>query len=305
MEYQVAPELIAAYDRDGAVCVERPFAASWIEGLLAEYERIVDNWRAGSTEYPVHENNGALGIQNVILRNGFYRRWAIESPVAEIVAQITQSQSVRFYFDNFFVKVGSGPETATPLHQDVPAFGFQGAQLPSAWLALTDVDMDNAPLITALGSHRNRLFMFRSPIQKPGWPLLPGYREPAGIPAYIAGNHFEIKAWPVRKGDLLVVCPYTIHGALARKTSAGSRIGFSSRWMGDDVRWRGTIYNEVEASTHPSELQAGQPPPDELFPVIYRQGEGNLARRNGEFTRHITLEPRSSHTRHSSSRSSQ
>ena len=240
----------------------------------------------------MREQNGAISVQNVILRSPVYRDWAINSPIAEIVAQVIKSDSIRFYFDNFFVKQGAKPETETPLHQDVPAFGFQGAQLPSAWLALTDVDMDNAPLLTALGSHKDQSFMFRSPIQKPGLDLLPGYREPSEIEAYIQEHGYELKAWSAKKGDLILICPYTIHGAMQRKSGAGTRIGFSSRWIGDDVRWHGTIYNEVEASTHPRVLKDGELPPEEMMPVVWRRNEGNLARLDGRFTSHVTLEPK-------------
>ncbi len=291
-EYEIPQHLIDYYADHGAVQLEQPFDSYWIDGLLDGYEEIMSNWEAGSTDYPVVRRNGNLGIQNVILRHPFYRKWAIESPVAEIVGQVIQSDTIRFYFDNFFCKEGTEKEAATPLHHDVAAFGFKGTQLPSFWLALTDVDMDNAPLITALGSHKNTGFMFRSPAQKSGLPLLEGYREPTGIPDYLADNGYELKSWPVKKGDVLVVNPYTIHASHHRTGGAGIRIAHSSRWLGDDVTWQGSIYNEMEASTHDPQLEVGSPPSDEQFPIVWRRNEGNLARKTGQFTTHITLEPK-------------
>lgn len=289
-EYEVPQRLIDYYAENGAVRLPRPFDSWWIDGLLDGYEEIMRNWEAGSTDYPVVRRNGNLGIQNVVMRHPFYRKWAIESPVAEIVGQVTRSDSIRFYFDNFFCKEGTEKEAATPLHHDVAAFGFKGTQLPSFWIALTDVDRDNAPLITALGSHRNTGFMFRSPAQKAGLPLLEGYREPMEIPGYLEKNGYELKTWPVEKGDVIMVNPYTIHASHHRRGGAGIRIAHSSRWLGDDVTWQGSIYNEMEASTHEPKLESGSPPSEQQFPVIWKRGEGNLARRSGRFTTHITLE---------------
>ena len=291
-EYEVPQHLIDFYQENGAVHLEQPFDSYWIDGLLAGFEEIMHNFENGSTDYPVMRRNGNLGIQNCILRHPFYRKWAIESPVAEIVGQVTQSETVRFYFDNFFCKEGTNKEAATPLHHDVAAFGFKGTKLPSFWLALTDVDMDNAPLITALGSHKDTSFMWRSPAQKSGLPLLEGYREPTGIPEYIEEHGYELKSWPVKKGDVIMVNPYALHASHNRTGGAGLRIGHSSRWLGDDVTWQGSLYNELEASTHEPALEIGSKPSDEQFPVVWKRGEGNLARKTGKFTTHITLEPK-------------
>ena len=57
-----------------------------------------------TTQYLVPQQ--AIDVQNVVLRNATFCRWAVTSPVAEIVASVIQSQSVRFYFDNFFCAAG-------------------------------------------------------------------------------------------------------------------------------------------------------------------------------------------------------
>jgi hypothetical protein len=292
--YVVPQSLIDTYAREGAVLIPQPFGAHWIDGMIERVERIVHDWEAGSQAFPVMRRNGAMGIQNVILRDPFFRSWATGSPVASIVAQVTGSRRVRFYFDNFFIKEGRGEENGTQLHHDVPAFGFQGAQLPSFWLALTDVDMDNAPLVTYAGSHGDCRHRFRSPAQKPGLPLLPGYREPREIPDYLAEGGYEKRIHVARKGDVVMVNPYTIHASLHQPADgqARLRIGFSSRWLGDDVTWQGSLYHEIEASTHPRPLTPGEAPPDDWFPVVWDRELGPVAEQTGRFTTHVTLEPR-------------
>ena len=105
-EYEVPQYVIDYYAENGAVRLEQPFDSYWIDGLLDGFEEIMRGYETGSTEYPVARQEGKLGIQNVVLRHPFYRKWAIESPVAEIVGQVTQSDTIRFYFDYFFCKEG-------------------------------------------------------------------------------------------------------------------------------------------------------------------------------------------------------
>lgn len=293
VSYPVPQQAVDDYARDGVVLIKQPFADSWVNGLLAEFQEILRQSDAGSTAYPVRRNQGALNVQNVVLRNDLFRRWAMESPVAQIVATVIQSSAVRFYFDNFFCKEGDQPEQATPIHHDVAAFGFKGRQLPSFWLALSDVGLDNAPLVAYLGSQRDTSVMYRSILQKPGLPLLPGYREHSEIEDYLQRGGFEKKVFPAEKGDVIILHPYTIHGSLARAPrTPGMRIGFSTRWLGDDVRWMPSVYCEVEASSHPYAIPEAAPPPEDLFPVVWDSKKGYVARDSGEFTRHITLEPR-------------
>ena len=297
-QYSVQQQAVDDYARDGVVLLEQPFSSAWIDELLAEFQTILRDFEAGSTEYPVRRNKGALNVQNVVLRNAKFRHWAVASPVSEIVASVIQSRTVRFYFDNFFCKEGDEPEQATPIHHDVAAFGFKGVQLPSFWLALSDVGLDNAPLVAYLGSHRDTSVMYRSILQKPGLPLLPGYREHDDIEAHVRDGGFERKVFPARKGDVIILNPYTIHASLPRLPGTpGMRIGFSTRWLGDDVRWVPSVYCEVEASSHPVVIPDGAAPPDDLFPVVWDRSRGYVAKESGQFTTHITLEPRKGYHR--------
>ncbi len=83
-----------------------------------------------------------------------------------------------------------------------------------------------------------------------------------------------------------------VESPVASIVGPGLRIGFSSRWFGDDVLWHGTGYHEAEASTHPDALADGAEPPEDLFPVVWDRELGSVAERTGTFTPHITLEPR-------------
>ncbi len=111
---------------------------------------------------------------------------------------------------------------------------------------------------------------------------------------YLRAGGYQRQVMTARKGDVIMVNPYCIHASLARTAGAGPglSIGFSSRWLGDDVRWHGSVYHEVEASTHARPLVDGEPPPDEQFPVIWDRDRGQVCEQSGRFTTHVTLKPR-------------
>ncbi|NBR16742.1 MAG: hypothetical protein EBT81_02315 [Gammaproteobacteria bacterium] len=77
-----------------------------------------------------------------------------------------RSRSVRFWMDATFVKDGSSAESATPWHNDECTFPFRGEMMPSFWVALTDVTMDNAPIVTLRGSNRDP-WRYHSPMSNP------------------------------------------------------------------------------------------------------------------------------------------
>jgi hypothetical protein len=47
---------------------------------------------------------------------------------------------------------------------------------------------------------------------------------------------------------------------------------FSTRWLGDDAIWNPDpfTFQLVPLARHPA-MRAGAPPPDELFPVVWRR----------------------------------
>ena len=288
----LTPETIAAYERDGAVLLTQPFESHWVDGLRAEVDRILDRHDRGEPNHCfVTSSSGRAHINNMVLKEPFSRRWAVESPVGEIVARLIGSSTARFYLDVVFCKQGAGTEGRTVPHHDVAAFGFKGHHLPSFWMALTDVGEDNAPLCTALGSHKRITHMFRSVASRAELPVIAGYKPHEDVARFLDEHNFPTRVWTARKGDVVVVNPYCIHWSMPMLSSE-RRIGFSTRWIGDDVRWQPNIYHEVEASTHPATLDAGSPPPDDWFPKVWDAGEGFVARASGAFTKFVTVEPR-------------
>jgi ectoine hydroxylase-related dioxygenase (phytanoyl-CoA dioxygenase family) len=294
--FDVTPAMIEAYDRDGVVLLDRPFSDFWVDGLASRMKAIVDDIQAGRSEYYAKTSSGRVHVHNAVTKDPFFRRFVVESPAAEICARVIGSKSARFYFDVTFCKLAAATEqavdAATSLHHDVAAFGFKGRHLPSFWMALSDVGEGDAPLVVALGSHKKITDLFRSPGVNPDLPLVPGYRDHAEIYDFVADHGFEMKLFPAKKGDVVVLNPYVVHASAPMTNEGAFRMGFSSRWIGDDVRWTPSPYTSVEAETYPEPLAEGAVPPDTWFPLIWGEAEGDLARREGRFNPFISIQPK-------------
>jgi hypothetical protein len=281
-------DLAETYARDGAVAVPGVFR-DWIAPLTAAAERVIDLSRSPGFKatqqghlnpLSVHEDfGGGIMALNMAPLAEEFSAWQWRSPAAEIVGEVMRSDVARFWVDATFIKTRATADEATPWHNDVCTWPFWGDRMAILWIALTDVDMDNAPLLTLVGSHRGhqRYHSWMSPkdVTPP-----PEYRPWQELLDRTTAADAEIKAWTLEQGDCLVVHPGTIHASLPRRASAGRRFAFSTRWLGDDVAWKPDPLTEPMTSwmrNHPS-MRFGAPPPDDLFPAVWRRGAGLQSR---------------------------
>jgi len=81
-----------------------------------------------------------------------FRRFAFESPAADLARQVMESETLTFYYDLILAKE-PGASSPTPWHYDAAYWPVAGAQVCNLWTALDDI-----PQATALrfvrGSHR-------------------------------------------------------------------------------------------------------------------------------------------------------
>jgi ectoine hydroxylase-related dioxygenase (phytanoyl-CoA dioxygenase family) len=272
--FEVTPELIQDYERDGVVLLRRPFERSVVDVLASRMETIVENAKNQRSDLVVRASPGRMDVYNVIRCDEAFRRFILESRAGEISARVARSSTAKFYFDVTFCKFGAEGDAAacaaTSLHHDIAAFGFKGFQLPSMWLALTDVPPDAGPVFVAIGSHRFAPALFRSAGNYNKQPIESGYLDHSAIYRYIEDSLFELRAFPVEAGDALILHPFVVHGSLPMQDPNGRRIGFCTRWIGDDVRWRPSPYTLEETRSYRYELTEGSPPPDNLFPLVWQ-----------------------------------
>lgn len=276
---------VAQYAAEGCTRVEGAFSSLWVARLLDAVERVRRAFEAGEVPSAVgsvgprnppsmhRTGSGGIQLRNCMAADRAFLDWLAESPAAELVGRLTGADHVRFWMDATFIKEGSDAETATPWHNDVCTFPFTGEQQPSLWVALTDVDENNAPLLTLAGSNRDG-WRYHSPLSRQDV-RLPGYRPWSELLARVEAPDADIRVWPARAGDALLIHPRTIHASRPQAPGRrGTRIAFTTRWLGSDVIWAPDALSVTVRglSDHPAMVE-GAPPPEALFPVLWRRAE--------------------------------
>ncbi|MCC5868067.1 MAG: phytanoyl-CoA dioxygenase family protein [Gammaproteobacteria bacterium] len=287
-DFPVSAEIVETYRQEGAVLVRGAFS-DWVPRLKAAHQRLETRLTAISTKTPAglsariespkgfppltfnESADGHFGIRNAAFFDEDFQDWMNNSCAASIVGQVTESRFVRFWWDQSFCKRSDAtPKGATPWHTDSGSFSFTGQALPSLWIAGTEVTKDNSPILTVAGSHRDQRW-FRPVFGKEHVKILPdNYAELDELLEVVARPDTVIRCWPMLAGDCLLIHPHTYHASAEPVRGSGERIGFTSRWLGDDVVWKP---REMTFS-YPDDCRftnivPGEPPPDADFPIVW------------------------------------
>ena len=129
---------IAAYQRDGAVCLRGVFT-DWIDVIAAGIER---NMREPGPYAPRASARASPAASSTTTATGSASRnsavccW--NSPAAGIAAAAMRSRTAQFFHDHVLVKE-PGTQKATPWHQDIPYYFVDGSQTVSFWIPVDPV----------------------------------------------------------------------------------------------------------------------------------------------------------------------
>lgn len=162
-----------------------------------------------------------------------YRPLLLDTPLARMIAAILGSESLWLLYEQIWLKEG-GATRRTPWHQDLAYVPMAGEHMATAWITLDPVPRaDSLELIP--GSHRGPLFNptafdandeTLAMLAEGIWPPLPDIEA--------ARHQYDIAAWAIEPGDLLLFHSAVLHGGAA--TAAGARRRtISLRVFGDDV----------------------------------------------------------------------
>ena len=268
-ERAVTPDLVEAFQRDGAVC---------LRGLLnnAEVARLREgidaNIAAPSPRAKVASRPDDPGffIEDFCCwaDNAAYRDVIFGSPLAAAAARLMRSRRVRLYHDHMLTKE-PGTRQKTPWHQDQPYYNIDGLQNVSFWTPVDPVRR-HSTLEFVAGSHRGPWLMPRSFMDHQAkWfpegsladlPDIEGARE-----------QFDILGWAVAPGDVIAFHMLSLHASGGVDGDTRRRV-FSVRMLGDDITHAPRPW--VTSPPFPGlaeRLPAGAPMDDALFPLLWEQ----------------------------------
>jgi len=260
-------ESVAAFQRDGAVCIRQLFRPEEMQTL----RRGIDaNLAALSLRAKVASAADDPGyfVEDFCnwQENEHYRRFIFDSPLAETGGRLMQSSTARLYHDHMLTKE-PGTRQPTPWHQDQPYYNIEGRQNVSFWIPVDAVNRESTLEFIA-GSHLGPWLMPRSFMDAQARWFPEGTL--ADLPD-IEGNRdaYPILGWELQPGDAVGFHMLMLHAA--RGVGERRRRVFSVRFLGDDIRhaprrWK----TSPEFPGLTDELAAGAPMSHRLFPLLWQ-----------------------------------
>ena len=263
----VTPELIAAFARDGAVCLRGLLDAQEVASLRSGIDA---NIAAPSPRAKVASRSDDPGffIEDFCCwqDNDAYRHVIFDSPLAAAAARLMQSREVRLYHDHMLTKE-PGTRQRTPWHQDQPYYNIEGQQNISFWIPVDPVRR-HSTLEFVAGSHRGPWLMPRTFMDHQAkWFPEGSLADLPDIEA--ARGDYPILGWAVEPGDAIAFHMLSLHASGGVDGDTRRRV-FSVRMLGDDIRHAPRPW--VTSPPFPGlaeRLPAGAPMQDTLFPLLW------------------------------------
>ena len=272
------------YEEHGVVKLPGLIDPVWTAKIQAEIDKAIahaDDVRGPDQALSYGRAEGRMTIRHQWRENPVVREFLLRSELAEPIARIVGSETLRFWFDLTFIHDGGQHGEAgvgTGWHHDIAAFAFKGEQLPSLWMAMSPANAERSRLMFIDKSHKTAPGFYRTPDAQARIDADPN-AEPDGmlsIPDFdtlVAEGKEAIVTWDCEPGDAIIIHPFTVHGASGNKGSAngGRRVAITTRWFGDDVRYYPTngMFSQQVPAVAENPVVIGGRPDGEYFPLVY------------------------------------
>ena len=210
----------------------------------------------------------------VAARLSKFRDFSLNEQIGELVGSLMQTDEVRFYDDQIFVKE-AGCLERTAFHQDSTYFHIDGHQTCVIWAPVDPANQETGTIKYLRGSHRwnkdfkPNVFVASTPFPGAEGEDLHNQDE--------LENHPDLIQFNCEPGDLLIHHYRTVHGAGGNHSSYQVRRAASLRYCGSDVRFQKRPYAPPQAH-HVHDLKDGDPlDRAACFPLIWKSPEAVVA----------------------------
>lgn len=270
---RVGADDVAAYERDGVVCLRGLFDGRWVECARQAMDRII----ADPTEEGLLINpQGTAGRFErdlfLWMADDGFRDLALDSPVGEIAAACMKSRRVNLLLDMMLTKEPRTP-AISPWHHDLPYNWVEGAQVCGMWLSLDHATAESGAAEWIRGSHRwGRRFATR-PFEGGAYEVDDGLEPMPDIDA--DRDSYDIVRFETEPGDCIVNHLLTVHWAPGNHSDRRRR-AVVYRLASDDAVYVERGPGRPKPKYDPG-LKPGEPIPDDhaQFPTIWPRREAN------------------------------
>lgn len=226
---------IEAYQEEGVAFLPRLADKVTVSVLRAAAERRAAAPSAHSDE--LSEEGRFLSDQFLHEDMDEFRDFAFHTRIAENAGRAMAVDRVRLYFDHLFV---CAPQTPTDYywHQDIPYWPLEGEQVCSIWLSLTNCSPESSALQFVRGRRHQEVLYAQKPFgggdskvdfSAGNLPEPPAFHKDPG--------RYEVLSWDYQAGDAVIFNARIMHSSGGNASHDLTRIAYSTRWIGDDVRF--------------------------------------------------------------------
>jgi ectoine hydroxylase-related dioxygenase (phytanoyl-CoA dioxygenase family) len=229
----VSEEQCRAYVRDGIIKISGFLSPAWIALLAESINEIRETLKHDIPESVDPE--GSYSNSDSWTFNGKMKRFAFESDIAAVAAELMASREIRLY-ETLTLFRASGSQ-GTPWHQDMPQHGVIGQQTCNIWLSLEPVTEETGALRVVPGSHRGPWY---TPYCMPAGredDLIELEGGPMPDPDANRERFPRILSYDTEPGDIIIFHPATLHSTKTTSKDIPRR-SISVRLFGDDIRRR-------------------------------------------------------------------
>lgn len=267
----VSAEDVAAFQRDGAVCLRQVLPPELVEILREGIETNLKHPSPRAKTASRADDPGRFFEDFCCWQeNDHYRQFIFHSGVGEVAGRLMSSKTARLYHDHMLTKE-PGTRQRTPWHQDQPYYNIEGRMNCSMWIAVDPVPRESTLEFIA-GSHTGPWFLPRSFMDEQAKWFPEGTL--ASLPEIeCARDRHPIIGWQVEPGDVVCFHMLTLHASGGTKGERRRRV-FSVRFLGDDIRHAPRPWaTSPDFPGLADRLPKGAPMDHPLFPVLWKDTE--------------------------------
>ncbi|WP_420640094.1 phytanoyl-CoA dioxygenase family protein [Candidatus Poriferisocius sp.] len=191
-----------------------------------------------------------------------FERFATQSPLPQMTAELLRSEELWFYEDSLLVKEPH-TEEPTAIHQDMAYFQLEGDRVCTTWCPLDPISEESGATYYVRGSHRwHQDFRPNWFVSQQSMPDTDG--EPA--PALSQLDADEMISFDMEPGDVAIHHAMTLHGAHANRSDQWRR-AISVRYCGDGTVYR--LKRGTPRKPHHAEITEGAPVDHPRCPKVW------------------------------------
>lgn len=270
----VTADEIGQFKRDGVVLLKQIHPTAWVDQLRNDLDEVFDRtgndpdatWSGASTtgdrtdmtdiigRYRASRPDSDVAIDGspdepitgrAVVEtdpaswHAGLRSHHLESGLAQLCAELTDSAEVNFYSDQVFLK-GPGSRTRTPWHQDQPYFLVDGGIVAVCWVPVDPVTVANGAMGYVRGSHLwGQTFKPSDFVTNTGTFIEKGGIDLSGLDHLPPESSFadDIVWFDAEPGDVIVHHWATIHGSSGNVTTDRIRRAASVRFACEGSRF--------------------------------------------------------------------